>query len=122
MDYLEVKLSPAILKNLYCTLVVAEPFCRWNMPLPEQIKFIVDADPDCMGTYLFTDDGDYEHVVTISEARCSFLMTTASTMAHEMIHMSRAGTITEAWSKHDATFKRRAKRVATELGFDPLEL
>jgi hypothetical protein len=43
-------------------------------------------------------------------------------MAHEMIHMSRSGTITDAWSKHDATFKRRAKRVATELGFDPLEL
>lgn len=117
-----MKLTAAILRNLYSAMMCCTPYDGWGMPLPEQVKFIVDADPDCMGTYLFTDDGDYEHIVTISEARCGHLYTVMTTLCHEMIHMSRSGTITDAWSKHDATFKRRAKRVATELGFDPLEL
>jgi hypothetical protein len=117
-----MKLTPAILRNLYCAFVVAEPFCRWKMPFPEEIKFIVDADTEAMGTYLYDDGGKYEHVITISEARCSYLLTTASTLCHEMIHMSRSGTVTEAWFKHDATFKRRAKKVAEAFGFDPLEL
>ena len=102
-------------------MVCCEPYCKWNMPLPEQVKFIVDADPEAMGTYLH-DDGDWEHIVTVSEARCGHLYTVMTTLCHEMIHMSRANTVTHAWTKHDATFKRRAKRVATELGFDPLEL
>jgi len=117
-----MKLTPAILRNLYSAMVCCEPFIKWTMPLPEQIKFIVDSDPEAMGTYLYTDEGDYEHVLTISEARCGHLYTVMTTLCHEMIHMSRANTVTHAWTKHDATFKRRAKRVATELGFDPLEL
>jgi hypothetical protein len=121
MDYLEVKLTPAILRNLYSAMVCCKPFNGWDMPLPEQVKFIVDADPEAMGTYLH-DDGDWEHIVTVSEARCGHLYTVMTTLCHEMIHMSRANTVTHAWTKHDATFKRRAKRVATELGFDPLEL
>jgi len=36
--------------------------------------------------------------------------------------MSRSGTITDAWLKHDATFRRRAHKIGAELGFDPLEL
>ncbi len=35
---------------------------------------------------------------------------------------SRWDTSTQAWTKHDKTFRNRAKAVATELGFDPLEL
>jgi|GEM_PF-484459 hypothetical protein len=118
-----MKLTPAIIRNLYSAMVCCEPFCRWKMPLPETVMFIVDADMEAMGTYLW-DDGNpkYEHIMTISEARCGHLYTVMTTLCHEMIHMSRAGTVTEAWTKHDATFRRRAKRVANELGFDPLEL
>ena len=117
-----MKLNSDILRNMYSMLVVCQPFISWNMPLPETIKFIVDYDDSTMGTYLYSDDADYEHIVTISAARCGWLQTAITTMAHEMIHMSRAGTITDAWTKHDATFRRRAHKVATELGFDPLEL
>ena len=51
-----MKLTSTILKNIYNMLVVCEPFDKWDMPLAEQIKFIVDYDPDTMGTYLY-DDG-----------------------------------------------------------------
>jgi len=117
-----MKLTPSILRNLYSAIYCMKPFDRWNMPLPEQIKFIVDHDPDTMGTYLYDDGGKHEHVITISAARCGWLETSIRTMAHEMIHASRWNTSTAAWQKHDKTFRHRAKMVADELGFDPLEL
>jgi len=76
-----------------------------------------------MGTYLYDDGADkYEHVITISAARCGWLETAIRTMAHEMIHASRWNTSTAAWQKHDKTFKHRALLVSQSLGFDPLEL
>ena len=52
-----MKLTPSILRNLYSAIYCMKPFQRWPMPLPEQIKFIVDSDPETMGTYLY-DDGE----------------------------------------------------------------
>ena len=117
-----MKLNSAILRNIYTTLVICDPFVSWKLPLPQEIKFIVDLDESAMGTYLFDDGGEYEHIITISSARCGHLDTVIRTMAHEMIHASRWETSTCAWQKHDKTFKHRAKMVANELGFDPLEL
>jgi len=117
-----MKLNPQILENIYSMLWVCEPFVKWKLPLPEEIKFIVDYDPETMGTYCFDEGNEHEHTITISAARCGFLETCIKTIAHEMIHMSRSGTITDAWLKHDATFRRRAHLIGKELGFDPLEL
>jgi len=90
--------------------------------LPEEVKFIVDYDPETMGTYMYDEGEKHEHTITISAARCGFYETVVKTVAHEMIHASRSGTITDAWLKHDATFRRRAHLIGKELGFDPLEL
>jgi hypothetical protein len=117
-----MKLTPAILKNIYSMLFCCEPFSKWKLPLPEQVNFIVDSDVEVMGTYLYSDGDKWEHIITISDARCGHLDTVIRTMAHEMIHASRWDTSTQAWTKHDKTFRNRAKMVATELGFDPLEL
>ena len=62
-----MKLTPAILKNLYSAIYCMKPFDRWDMPLPEEINFIVDKDPEIMGTYLYDDGGTHEHTITISE-------------------------------------------------------
>jgi len=78
--------------------------------------------PEVMGTYLYDDGESHAHTITISSARCGHLDTVIRTMAHEMIHASRWNTVTHAWTKHDKTFRNRAKAVANELGFDPLEL
>jgi len=117
-----MKLNPQILENMYSMLWVCEPFVSWKLPLPQQIKFIVDMDETAMGTYLYDDGGEFEHIVTISSARCGHLDTVIRTMAHEMIHMSRSNTISDAWTKHDTTFRRRAHKISANLGFDPLEL
>ena len=117
-----MKLTPAILRNLYSAIYCMKPFDRWAMPLPEEINFIVDQDPEVMGTYLYDDGGKYAHIIQISAARTAHIDTLLRTLSHEAIHMSRHNTITDAWLKHDATFRRRAHTIAKELGFDPLEL
>jgi len=116
-----MKLTSAIIKNLYSAVYCMKPFDRWNMPLPEEINFIVDKDPATMGTYLYDDGGKFEHIITISEARCGSIDTVLKVLFHECIHMSRHKT--QRWSHHDKEFRNRAHRIAKELGFvDPLEL
>ena len=115
-----MKLTPAILKNLYSAIYCMKPFDRWDMPLPEEVLFIVDKDTETMGTYLYDTGEDYEHTITISSARCSHLDTVIRVLCHECIHMSRHKT--NKWTHHDKEFRNRAFRISSELGFDPLEL
>jgi hypothetical protein len=116
-----MKLTPAILRNLYSAIYCMKPFDRWDMPLPESVKWIVDEDPEQMGTYFYSDgDDDYEHIITISRKRCGHLSTVIRVMLHECVHMSRWKT--PRWNHHDAEFRRRTKVICEELGFDPLEL
>jgi hypothetical protein len=99
-----------------------KPFCNWRgMPLPDEIKFIVDKGDD-MGTYLYDPSNDkYEHIITISEVRCGTLDTVLKVLLHEAIHMSRHQT--NRWTHHDKEFRKRAYRIWSEIGFvDPLEL
>jgi hypothetical protein len=91
------------------------------MPLPEEIHFIVNQDPEFMGTYLYDDGGEFEHTITISSARCGTLDTVLKVLLHEAIHMSRHKS--SRWTHHDKEFRKRAHRIASEIGFvDPLEL
>ena len=115
-----MKLTPAIVRNLYSAIYCMKPFDRWNMPLPEEIQFIVDKDPAVMGSYLYDTGEDYEHTITISAARCGHLDTVIRVLCHECIHMSRQKT--NKWTHHDKEFRSRAHRISSELGFDPLEL
>ena len=102
--------------------MVCEPFTKWNLPLPDEVHFIVTDEIDTMGTYMYDDGEKFAHIITISKARCGFLDTVVRVMAHEMIHASRHDTVTDAWYKHDATFRRRAAAIGKELGLDSLEL
>jgi len=54
-----MKLTPKIIENIYSMLYCVQPFASWDMPLPQEIKFIVDSDVEAMGTYLYSDDEDY---------------------------------------------------------------
>ena len=117
-----MKLNPINLREIYEMLYICEPFIKWKLPLADEIKFEVILDDQVMGTYLYDDGGKYAHTIQISAARCGHLDTVIRTMAHEMIHASRHDTVTDAWYKHDATFRRRAAAIGKELGLDSLEL
>ena len=92
------------------------------MPLPEQIKFVVDMDEQIMGSYQYADEEKWEHIITISSARCGHLSTTIRVMCHEMAHCSFHRQKGDRWTLHGKPFRVRCKMISTELGFDPLEL
>lgn len=123
-----MKLNATFLEDTYITLCKLRPFNKWNMPPVELCRFIVNSDPDALGTYLYDESEEIPHTITISRNRLSHYLTSVATIAHEMIHCSRwAEPIDKSgmagWEKHDAKFRKRAKMVADEFGsFDPLEL
>jgi hypothetical protein len=92
------------------------------MPLPEEVDFVVTADPEIMGTYLYDTGEDFEHCVTVSSARCGHYYTVLTTLCHEMIHMSFHRQKGDRWLHHGKAFRDRCKLVADELGLDGLEL
>lgn len=117
-----MKLTPAVVKNLYASLSCCYPFSKWDMPLPEEINFVVTSDPEFMGTYLYDTGEDHEHNITISSARCGHYYTVITTLSHEMVHMSFHRQKGDKWLQHGKPFRTRCKMVAHELGLDPLEL
>ena len=117
-----MKLTPAVLSNLYASLACCYPYTKWKMPLPEEVDFVVTADPEIMGTYLYDTGEDFEHTITISSARCGHYYTCLTTLCHEAVHMSFHRQKGDRWLHHGKAFRDRCKLVATELGLDPLEL
>ena len=117
-----MKLTPAILRNLYATIICCDPFTIWKMPLPEEVDFVVTDDPELMGTYLYDTGGDYEHTITISSARCAFFSTVFVTMLHECVHLSFHRQKGDKWLHHGKVFRERCTRVGKALGVDHLEL
>ena len=109
--------TPKTIEAMYLMLCQMKPFKSWNLPNTSEIDFVVTDDEDAYGTYVFDND---IHIITISKAKCSHFETILKTLAHEMIHMKRHRT--KSWDQHDAVFRRYAKAIADEFGFDPLEL
>jgi len=105
------------LEAMYLMLCQMKPFSYWELPNTAEINFVITNEEDAYGSYVFDDD---IHIITISKAKCSHFETILKTLAHEMIHMKRFKT--KHWDKHDAVFRRYAKSIADEFGFDPLEL
>jgi hypothetical protein len=117
-----MKLNPEIVRHAYASLSCAYPFTKWSMPLPEEVDFQIIYDVDALGTYQLDTGGDFEHIITISSARCAFYMTMLSTLAHEMVHCSFHRQKGDKWLHHGIEFRRRCKLVGNSLGLDHLEL
>ena len=96
------------LEAMYLMLNQMKPFKTWDLPNTACINFVVTDEEDAYCSYVYDDD---IHIITISKAKCSNF---------ETIHMKRFKT--KHWDKHDAVFRRYAKSIADEFGFDPLEL
>jgi hypothetical protein len=114
-----MKLTPKVLEHMYIMLCNLEPFTRWKLPCPEEIKFVVSDDESAYGTYVYDSETEM-HEITISRAKNGWFETVFRTLCHEVVHMTRGKT--SNYDKHDAYFKRKTKAIAEELGFDPLEL
>lgn len=109
--------SSQSLEAMYLMLCQMKPFKTWDLPNTAEIKFLVTKEEDALGSYIYDDD---IHTITISKAKCNHFETILKTLAHELIHMKRYKT--QHWDKHDAVFRRYAKSIADEFGWDHLEL
>jgi len=117
-----MRLSSEVVRHAYASLYCLYPFSKWNLPLPEEVEFVVTPDPEVMGSYLLDVGEDYEHTITISSARCGHYYTMLTTLAHEVCHMSFHRQKGDKWLHHGKAFRTRCKLIANELGFDGLEL
>ena len=112
-----MKPTPDACAAAYDCLRSFAPFKGWKLPSGEEVEFIVTRDPSKYGAHSHYICRD-EHIIEISDACNGHLNTLMFTMAHEMVHLhqKRAKLVTKA--EHNADFKRRAKSVCRELGWD----
>lgn len=122
-----LNLSAAMLERAYDFLVVTPPFYTWGMPFADEVEFAVIRNENYLGFfsvqrretafgYLSLEEWGK---IEISDRCCGHTDTLLRAMAHEMIHLYQWHSGKDTRSKHNADFKRRAKRVCEAHGWDP---
>lgn len=113
-------LTPDVLAAAYDFLAVTEPFCRWNLPDSEDVKFIVARSRKDFARYRW--DGK-QHTIAVSRASVAYSATLLEKVGHEMIHLHLEETGMESRSNdpntHNMAFRKRAAQVCKLHGFDP---
>lgn len=104
-------LRPEHLAAMYDCLRILPPFSEWKLPESDAVEFRTPA---------INDFGEFRepNIITVSSARHAHFDTIMQTLAHEMIHLQQHITKTENKYQHNADFKRKAKRVASNFGWD----
>ena len=109
-------LTPDMLRTAYDYLCETPPFCRWNLPDSDDVRFLVVGDPTLRGWYKFDDA---RHVIAISRRCIGHTVNLIATMAHEMIHLHEQNAKACGRGEHSAAFNRWAAQVCKAHGFDP---
>lgn len=113
-------LTPDMLEAAYDFLRETKPFCSWNLPAGEDVKFTVGKAFDCFSHYQW--DGN-RHTSTVSRNAVAHTITLTNAISHEMVHLHLWATKQESKRSgprhHNAAFKRYAAQVCKYHGFDP---
>lgn len=112
-------LSAEMLETCYEFLKTTPPFCRWNLPEGEDVKFRVGKQAAKFAEYQW--DGK-QHSVAMSGAAIGHTTTLIEALAHEMIHMhleERGWESRGSHATHNAAFRKFAAQVCKHHGFDP---
>lgn len=106
-----LRLTPDILRAAYDYLRETRPFCNWNLPEGEDVKFKV------VRNRLYGYSVDFKQEIAVSTYRVGRTDILMETLAHEMIHLhlDRFG----VKSQHGKAFHKAAAQVCREHGFDP---
>lgn len=105
-----MKLTPEILAAAYNYLRSTPPFCRWDLPEGQWVRFHIDRSPNNRATCW--NDGNWH--IKMSERLHSHTYSVMQTMAHEMCHMKDTGP-----AHHGKEFHRIVNLVCRHHGFDP---
>ncbi len=96
-----LRLTPEVLETSYEFLRSTSPFRRWKLPHADAVEVT--------------------QIIFISEVTVGHTYTLMRTMAHEMIHLYLAISGQEDSGEHGAEFRRLARLVCNDHGFDPKE-
>lgn len=111
-----MRLTPDLLAAAYDLLRHSEPFVRWNLPEPEDVRFGVLRTTRVFGDYGKSD----KHTIRLSAPRHTRLTGILATMAHEMLHLrlAEAGCAKDS-RRHGPAFRALASEVcAAHPDFD----
>ena len=106
-----LKLTPEVLRAAYAYLDETQPFAAWNLPDPDDVKFVVGSAKDIFGNADWT-----KRTIWISRRRVGCTRVLFETVAHEMVHFyaDRAG----EKHLHGPLFLKAARQVCEAHGFD----
>jgi hypothetical protein len=109
-------LTPEVLARCYDFLAATKPFCDWNLPDSEYIKFKVTQTRSRFADHEHYNGG---HIIRVSAGKNGFATTLVTTMAHELIHVYLAETGIAGSAEHGEAFQKLAGEVCRIHGYDP---
>jgi hypothetical protein len=111
-----VNVTPAMVKLCYALLVKLPPFTRWKMPAPDAVKFYLLSDVASHAMY----ESERGHHISVNADTHITLEQLLATVAHEMVHLRQEliGRLPATRDPHNGAFRRAAKQVCQQLGFD----
>lgn len=110
-----LNITPETLQGAYDFLRSTEPFCRWNLPDGEDVKFKVVKTHKNHAWYRCVN---YKHVMAVSSNTVGHTLTLLESMAHEMIHMYEVHAL-KRQPTHGKVFQKWKAEVCKFHGFDP---
>jgi hypothetical protein len=119
---MSIALNTERLELLYDFLAECHPFCDWNMPSSDEVKFVVTRSKKTRGHYREWKGTSIRHEIGISVHCCGWIYTLAEVMAHEMVHLHQVTTKPRSDTpgvEHNAAFFKLAEQVHTAFGFNP---
>jgi hypothetical protein len=107
---MNLRLTPEVLKAAYEYLCTTRPFCNWNMPDADDVRFVVSK------AHLYGYSRDDRLEIGVSTYRVATSATLLETMAHEMVHVHLDRR--KVKSHHGKGFRTAARQVCREHGFE----
>lgn len=108
-------LTPQIVRVGYGLFLETPPFDDWDMPEPEEVRFIITRSIDARGDWDFRSR---RHIIRVSQRCHSTLHMMQMTLAHEMCHVRDYLLGTPKSVKHGSSWHWLADQVCRVHGFD----
>ena len=104
-------------KETYKYLRSMPPMLDWNLPPAHKIIFVVDDDPELMGSM------DVEPItIHLSTYHQETFNNLVRTLAHEMVHLKLYLDGKTNYDKHDMTFRKYMSKFNSVMGYDKREM
>ena len=108
--------TPKRIALAYAFLRECHPFCKWNLPPADKLRFEILNSRD----HAEYDPHERRHVIRVNALTHIKLEQLLSSTAHEMVHLRQEliGRLPIGKDGHNADFRRMARQVCHHLGFN----